>query len=220
MNFNSMGQFFSFIKKRIFFFFILFSGFSVYGQFYHGIEIGSSITNADFMMDTSREPKSSLGFSLGYAAERDLSESVYVKVAVLATKRSFNANNIRGINTSKEKWGLNVIEIPINLGYYLNYNNRNFQIFVEGGLNVDYNMRGFIKNDDETITLDIGNEGSVNRISTGVNVGVGLLFSKRTKVRLYYYNGLTNVLTTENDQWKNKAIGISLNYFLKKREPY
>ncbi len=215
-----MGKFCVFLRKGIFFFSIFFITTSSYGQFYHGIELGSGITNADFMLDTSREPSSAFGFSLGYAAERDLSESVYMKVAVLVTKRSFNANNIRGINTTQEKWGVNVIEIPLNLGYYLNFNNRNFQFFVEGGLNIDYNMRAFVKNDNETITLDIGGEGSVNRISTGVNVGAGLLFSKRIKVRLQYYNGLTNILNTDDDQWKNKAFGISLNYFLKKREPY
>ncbi len=215
-----MGEIFSFIKKGIFFFSILLVTESSYGQFYHGIEIGSSVTNADFMFDTSREPSSDFGYSLGYAAERNLSESVYIKVAVLASKRSFNASNIRGINTTEEKWGLNVIEIPINLGYYLNFNNRNFQVFIEGGLNIDYNMRASIENDNETITLDIGSEASVNRISTGVNIGAGLLFSKRIKVRLLYYKGLTNVFNTESDEWKNKAFGISLNYFLKKREPY
>ena len=215
-----MGEIFSFIKKEIFFFSIILVTTSSYGQFYHGVEIGARVTNADFMMDTSREPSSDFGFSLGYAAERDLSQNIYLKVAVLASKRSFNANNIRGINTTEEKWGINVIEIPINLGYYLNVNNRNFQIFVEGGLNVDYNIRASVKNDNETITLDIGSEASINRISTGVNIGAGLLFSKRMKAKLHYYKGLTNVFKTEDDIWKNSAIGITLNYFLKKREPY
>jgi len=185
-----MGNIYGFITKRIFFFAILLVTVASYGQFYHGVEIGSSITNADFMMDTSREPSSNFGFSLGYAAERDLSENLYMKVAVLATKRSFNANNIRGINTTAEKWGLNSIEIPLNLGYYLNFNNRNFQLFVEGGVNVDYNIRASVKNDDETITLDVGGDGSISRITTGVNIGAGLLFSKRIKVRLQYYNDL------------------------------
>ncbi len=215
-----MGQFYNLTKKGIFFFSIFCVSISSYSQFYHGIEVGSRITDADFMMDTSREPTSSFGFSLGYAAERDLSENMYVKVAILASKRSFNANNIRGINTTEEKWGVNVIEIPINLGYYLNVNNRNFQIFIEGGLNIDYNIRAFVKNDNETITLDIGSEGGVNRISTGANIGAGILFSKRMKVKMHYYKGLTNLLNTEDDIWKNGAIGISLNYFLKKREPY
>ena len=206
------------IKKGIYFLLILFISNSSYGQFYQGLEAGAYPTNASFMSGESSEPSSTFGFSVGYIAERDLSENLYVKVAILANKRGFNAVNKRGINTTDEKWRLNVIEIQINLGYYLNWNNRNRQIFLEGGLTFDYNGRAFIKNDTETITLDIGSEASVKRISTGVNIGAGLLFSKRIKVRLNYYHGLSNVLITEGDEWKNRGFGISCNYFLKKRE--
>jgi len=213
-------QILSFIKKGTFLFLVVFISTSTYGQFYHGIEVGTNLNNANFIIDTSQEPSSAIGFSLGYAAERDLSEQMYVKVAVLVTKRNLKATNIRGFNTTSENWGLSVIEIPINLGYYLNYNNRNFQFFVDGGLNIDYNMRVYSENDIERITLNIGSEGIVKRIGTGVNIGGGLLFSKRLKVRLHYYYGLTSIANLEGDEWKNNGFGISLNYFLKKREPY
>ena len=211
---------FSFIKRVTFIFSFLFVTTTTYGQFYHGIEVGSNYNNATFTIDTSQDPSGALGFSLGYAAERDLSENMYVKVAVLVNKRSLKATNIRGFNTTNEKWGVNVIEVPINLGYYLNYNNRNFQFFVDAGLTIDYNMRAYVENDTERITLDIGSEGVIKRIGTGVNFGGGLLFSKRLKVRLHYYYGLTSITNNEGDEWKNSAFGISLNYFLKKREPY
>ena len=211
---------FSFIKKGIIYFSILFATISSFAQFYHGIEVGANLNSATFMMDTSQEPTSAMGFSLGYAAERDLSENLYVKVAVLVNKRSLKAINRRGFNTTNETWGINIIEVPVNFGYYLNYNNRNFQFFVDAGLILDYNMRAFVENDTEKITLDIGSEGDIKRIATGASIGAGLLLKKRLKIRLNYYYGLTSVSNNENDEWKNKSFGISFNYFLKKREPY
>lgn len=206
------------IKKGIYFLMILFISKSSYGQFYQGLEAGVYLTNAEFMSGESSEPTSTVGFSIGYVAERDLSENLYFRVAILANKRGVKAVNRRGINTTDETWRLNVIEIPINLGYYLNWNNRNRQFFIDGGLTFDYIGRGYVKNDNETITLDIGSEASIKRISTGVNIGAGLLFSKQIKVRLNYYYGLTNILNNEGDEWKNRGFGISFNYFLKKRE--
>jgi hypothetical protein len=211
---------FSFIKKGIISFLLLFSTIASYGQFYHGIEVGANLNSATFMIDTSQDPTSDFGFSLGYAAERDLSENLYVKVAILVNKRGLKAVNKRGFNTTDETWGLNVIEVPVNFGYYINYNNRNFQFFIDAGLNFDYNIRAFVENENEKITLDIGGEGDIKRISTGATIGAGILFSKRLKVRLNYYYGLTSVSNNENDEWKNNSFGISFNYFLKKREPY
>ncbi len=211
---------FSFIKKGMISFSILFAATSSFAQFYHGIEVGANLNSATFMMDTSQEPTSAIGFSLGYAAERDLSENLYVKVAVLVNKRGLKAVNQRGFNTSDETWGLNVIEVPVNFGYYLNYNNRNSQFFIEAGLSFDYIMRAFVENSTEKITLDISSEGDVKRIAAGANIGAGILLSKRLKMRVSYYYGLTSVANNENDEWKNNTIGVSFNYFLKKREPY
>ncbi len=203
---------------------ILFSFFFIttatYSQFNHGVEAGINLNNASFMVDTSQDPSSAIGFSLGYAAERDLSERLYVKAAVLVTKRGLNAVNQRGFNTSDETWGLNVIEVPINFGYYLNYNNRNSQFFIEAGLSFDYVMRAFVENSTEKITLDIGSEGDVKRMAAGANIGAGILLSKRLKLRVSYYYGLTSVTNNENDEWINNTFGVSVNYFLKKRELY
>lgn len=206
------------VKKGIFFFLILFMSKSSYSQFYQGLVVGVNMTNADFTSGESSEPTSTFGYKFGYIAERDLSDNLYFRVAVLVNNRGIKAINKRGINTINEKWRLNVIEIPFNFGYYLNWNNRNRQFFVDGGLTFDYNARASIKNINETVRLDIGNEADVKKISTGVNLGAGLLFSKRLKVRLNYYYGLTNILIKEGDVWKNRSIGISFNYFLKKRE--
>jgi len=192
--------------------------FMAHSQFYHGIELGANMNNADFMVGESTEPSNAFGFHVGYLAERDLSDNLFLRLGFNFTRREFNAISRRGINTLEEKWGIDAVEIPVSLGYYLNWNRRNFQFFVDAGINLGYNNRAFTKNDEETIRLDIGSDADVNRFSFGANVGAGLLIKKRMKVRLNYYNSLSNIITTEGNIWKNKTIGISLNYFLKERQ--
>ncbi len=206
--------------KKGFFFLLFLVSYISHSQFYHGIEFGVNMNNADFVVNESAEPSSAFGFSLGYLAEYDFSENVYLRLGFNFNRREFNAISRRGINTSEEKWGIDAIEIPVNLGYYVNWNNRNFQFFVDAGINLGYNNRATITNDDETIRLDIGSEADVNRIAIGGNVSVGLLIKKRVKVRLNYYNSLSNIMNTEGNTWKNKTLGISLNYFLREKQVY
>lgn len=187
------------------------------GQFRHGLELGVNMTNADFLIDDSAEPSSSFGYFIGYVAERDFSDNLYIRFGANYNRREFNAINQRGINTTEETWGIDVIEVPINLGYYLNLNNRNYQFFVDAGLNLGYNSRAFVNNGEETIRLDIGGDSNINRITIGANAGAGLLLKKRTKIRLNYYSSLTNIVSTEGDTWKNKTLSISLNYFFKEK---
>jgi len=189
-----------------------------YSQFYHGIEFGVNMTNPDFIVNETAEPSSSIGFFLGYLAERDLSDNLYLRLGANFNRREFKAISRRGINTTEEKWGIDAIEIPVNLGYYINWNNRNFQFFVDAGINLGYNNRVTTKNDQETIRLDIGSDADIQQITIGANAGVGLLIKKRVKVRLNYYNGLSNIVNTEGNTWKNKTFGVSLNYFLKEKQ--
>ena len=209
---------FSSIKKGVFFFLILFIAKSSNAQFYHGLEFGANYNNADFIIGESVDPSGAVGFHFGYLAERDLSENLFFRIGINYNKRQFEAINRRGINTTDEKWTVDVIEIPINLGYYLNRNQRNFQFFVDAGVNLGYNNRVAVKNDIETIRLDIGSDADIKQIAIGANNGTGLLIKKRVKIRLNYYHGLSNIANIENDSWKNKTFSLSLNYFLKERE--
>jgi len=207
------------IKKSFFILFLLVSHLS-FSQFYHGLEVGVNMNNADFMINESAEPSSATGFFLGYVAERDLSDNLYVRLGFNFNRREFKAISRRGINTTKEKWGIDAIEIPINLGYYVNWNNKNFQIFVDAGINLGYNNRAITTNYRETIRLDIGSDADIKRLAIGANVGTGLLIKKRFKVRLNYYNGLTNIANSDGDTWKNKTLGLSLAYFLREKQVY
>ncbi len=202
---------------KILFFLVFLVSHISQSQFHNGLEIGVNMTNPNFKVNESVEPSSGFGYFLGYVGERDFSDNLYIRLGINYTKREFNAVSRRGINTSEEQWGIDAIEVPINLGYYLNWNNRNYQFFVDTGINFEYNGRVYIKNDEETILLDIGSDAEINRITFGANVGVGLLFKKRIKVRLNYYNGLSNITSSDDSIWKNKTLGLSLNYFFKEK---
>ncbi len=207
------------IRKGLLLLLLSISYFS-YSQFYHGLDVGINITNPTFSVAQSNEPSSATGFFVGYIAERELSDKVFVRLGLNFNRRSFKAISRRGVYTTNEQWGIDVIEIPINLGYNLNFNRRNFQFFIDAGINTGFNNRAISKNDNETIFLDIGGDADIKRLSFGANAGLGLLIKSRVKVRLNYYHGLTNIMNTDSDTWKNKTFGLSVNYFLRDKIVY
>lgn len=200
----------------VFLLFLLIS-ISSHSQFHHGLDLGLNLTSADLMVEESIESGSALGFSIGYVAERDFSENLYLRFGVNYVQRTFNAEGLTGFVVTDEKWGVDGIEIPINMGYYLNWNNRNYQFFIDAGLNLGLNTRAYLQNDDETIRLEIGSDGEISRSSVGANIGAGLLIKSKLKVRLNYYNSLTNLALTDGETWKNKTFSLSINYFLKEK---
>jgi len=208
------------LRNRIICLFFLFISHVSFSQFYHGIELGVHSNNADFMVGESAEPSRLTGFFVGYVAERDLNDNLFVRLGINFNRREFEAIARRGINTSDEKWGVDVIEIPVNLGYYLNWNRRNLQFFIDAGVNFGFNNRAIFKNEEETIRLDIGSDADVKRMGIGANAGVGVLIKKRVKARLNYYTNLSSIVNTEGDTWKNTTFALSINYFLKEREVY
>tara|TARA_R110002073_G_scaffold72537_1_gene177113 strand:+ start:76111 stop:76659 length:549 start_codon:yes stop_codon:yes gene_type:complete len=182
--------------------------------------MGANLNSPDFKIDESAEPSASVGLVLGYMAERELSDNIYVRFACNYNKRTFEAISRKGIYTSDENWAVDAIEIPVNLGYYLNVNNRNLQFFVDGGFNIGFNFRATTKTTIETIHLDIGSDADIQRMVFGANIGAGLLVKKRLKMRLNYYHGLSSIVNTEGNTWKNKTLGLSLNYFIRDKQVY
>lgn len=190
-----------------------------YAQFYQGLDVGLNNTSADFSFYGSESAGSAEGFRIGYVFERDITDLLYVRLGATFNRRSFKVNTVQGITVYNEKWSSDAFEIPVNLGYYINWNVRRFQVFIDAGVNFAYINKASIKNEDETIYLDIGNEADINRIALGANGSIGLLIKKRVKVRLNYYYGLSNMFTTE-DIWKNRTLGITINYFVREKEVY
>lgn len=178
----------------------------IVGQIRSGMELGGNIMNADFVLFNPIDTNGSWGIRLGFVSEVPLSNKTYFRGAALI--------NQRGFEFLDERWALNVIDVPLNLGYAIPLANSRIALFLDAGLNVEYNMDAFTKIDGETVRLDIGSsEDDIKRFSQGFNLGTGVRFSRALKLRLNYYQGLTNLVRSADDSWKNRVIGISLNYF-------
>jgi len=157
------------------------------------------------------ETKSSWGIRLGYVAAYELTESFFLKGAILI--------NQRGFNYSDERWGLNAVDLPLNLGFSAPIGEKGMKWFLDAGINIEYNFRAFTKVNDELVTLSIGNEtGDIKPFSFGVNGGTGIQFTERMQLRFSYYYGLTNLLQTSEDSWKNFVIGTALIFHFQKNQ--
>ena len=213
-----MGENYINLPNKIAFAFLFLISFAVHSQYYHGLDIGINTTSATLDIDGSSNSENAIGFSVGYMYERDLSNMMFIRLGVSYNRRSFKAESVSGVTLYNEKWSSDAIELPINIGHYLNFNQRNFQFFVDAGANIAYNNRATIKNDTETIYLDIGKDADIKRMAFGANASIGLLIKKRVKFRVNYYHGLSNMANTDGYNWKNKTFSIALNYFLKEKE--
>ena len=181
-------------------------GSTTYGQMRNGMELGGNIMNADFVLFDAFDTNASWGIRLGYVGEFPLSQDLYFRGAALI--------NQRGFEFLDERWALNTIDPPLNLGYAIPISNNSVEFFLDAGLNLEYNMDAFTKIDGETVRLNIGvSEDDIKRFSQGFNLGTGLRFSRALKLRVSYYQGLTNLVRSNDDSWKNRVIGVSLNYF-------
>ncbi len=183
---------------------------NVFSQYKGGMEFGGNIMAADLNLMGPVDTSNSWGIRFGYVGEYNFSDQVYFRGAFLI--------NQRGFQFADERWGLNVIDIPLNIGFSPGIGTGKLQWFLDGGFNVDFSIRAFTKIDGELTTLTIGNgPEDIKVISTGFNIGTGLQFSKKIKLRINYYSSFTNILQTSNEEWKNQVIGIAFNWFFASR---
>lgn len=177
-----------------------------YSQYKGGMEVGGNIMMADLTISDPIETSSSWGIRLGYVGEYAFSETTYFRGALLI--------NQRGFKFADERWGLNVIDLPLNVGFAPSLGAGNLKWFIDGGLNIGFSFRAFTKIDGELTTLTIGSgPDDIKILSTGFNIGTGLQFSEKLKLRVNYYNGFTNMVQSPGDEWKNQVLGVALNFF-------
>lgn len=184
--------------------------FQSYSQYKGGLELGGNLMNADFYMGEELQTTPTYGIRLGYIGEYHLFEDVFLRFGLLV--------NQRGFELADERWGLNVFDAPLNVGYALKLNN-NLKLTLDGGFNIEYNFQAFTKIDGKPVKISIGRgEDDIKQIGAGVNLGIGLQLSEFIKVRGEYYKGLSNLVRTQGDDWKNRVIGLSVDFFFGSRD--
>ncbi len=195
------------MKRTIFLGLFFVCSLSSFAQYRGAVEVGANIMSANFVLDGPVDTKSTWGIRLGYVGEYSLSKSLYFRFGLLI--------NQRGFKLADERWGLNALDVPLNIGYSVPLNDNGFEFFIDGGLNLEYNFHAFTKINDELVALSIGSEQQdIKTFGTGFNFGTGFQVSKRVKTRVSYYKGLTNLVRTTNDEWKNNVLGFAVIYFL------
>ena len=181
------------------------------GQMSHGFEIGANMMNGDLNIENENiDTNKAWGPRVGYRGEYFFKEKLYAGVGGLYMQKGFQL--------AEEVWAVNSFDIPLNMGYLININGYKLQFFLEAGLSLEYNFRAITKINDNTVELVIGkDEGELKSITTGFSIGTGLRLNQLLKLRINYYQGLSNLVNTQGtDSWKNHFIGISLDFFFKK----
>lgn len=196
--------------KYILLFYLFFIGLSAQSQIAHGFELGANLMNGDFSIEDQKvDTKIAIGPRAGYVGEFNITDKLYLRGALLYMQKGFKF--------AEETWAVNSFDIPVNMGYSLDLNGDKLQWFLDGGVSIEYNTRAITRINDETVELIIGkNEGEIKAVSSGLNFGTGIQFSRLIKFRVNYYSGLTNLINTEtSDSWKNQYIGFSLNFLFR-----
>lgn len=197
------------MKKVVFTLVLMLGSYFGFSQYRGGMEAGFNVMSADFELNNfgTVDTKSSWGIRLGYVGEYALSENHYLRFGALI--------NQRGFKLADERWALTALDFPLNIGYLKEINNGSLQLFVDGGLNLEYNVRATTKLDGDLVELTIGGEeDDIKPLAVGVNLGIGVQLKENIKIRTSYYRGLTNLLRTDNDSWKNSVFGFALNFFM------
>ena len=185
---------------------LLLIGYSVTAQLRNGMEVGGNLMNADFVLFDTIDTDNIWGLRLGYVGEFPLSERTFLRGAVLINKRGFQFMD--------ERWGLTVLDLPLNLGYGIPLGGNSTKLFFDAGINLEYILEAFTRISGTKTLINMGSgDGEIKRFVQGFNLSSGIQFSKGLQLRVNYYRGLTNVIRSEEDSWKNRAIGVSLCIF-------
>ncbi len=183
----------------------------VRGQMSHGFELGANLMNADFNIENVEvDAKNAVGPRAGYVGEYHITDALFLRGALLYMQKGFKF--------AEETWAVNSFDLPVSIGYAFDLNGDKLQWFIDGGASLEYNTRAITRIDDEPVELIIGKEeGDIKSLSSGISFGTGLQFARLIKLRVNYYQGLTNMInTTTSDTWKNRYLGLSLNFIFRK----
>lgn len=191
-----------------------------------GLNLSNSLikTGSSFKLNTNP----AVGHQLGVTSNLHLGSNFYLKPGIglirKSTKIETNAVNSRGeAFNAIEQVDLNYIFMPVDICFRSYIGAAPRFIFAGVGVNASYALSGRYYRYGEGGSLWFMNEGSmrvganedINPWEFGVNFNIGYNAGK-AGVKLFYNLGISDVTARNSVTWKNRVIGLSLCYALRR----
>lgn len=152
-----------------------------------------------------------IGVHAGVFAKVPLNEKLAIMPGLLYSMKGFDLKDL------KLKLTVNALEIPLNVSYSITGDN-NDGLYIYGGPYLGVALSG--KTEDNGITQDLtfNDEDGMQRMDFGGNVGVGYRLPMGLMVQAQYGFGLMDMEKTDNYEYKNKVIGVTIGYFINSKK--
>jgi len=175
-----------------------------------GPKVGLNLSTATLSMyGISLDEKTLIGFHAGMLLEIPLAGNLYMQPAILFSAKGSKYSLMQEEFQASPSY----IEIPVNVVYKFDLGAA--KLFLNVGPYAAYGILGKYDFDGETVDIVFGTseDDDMKPLDYGLNVGAGVEISNII-ISANYGLGLANLspITANDEEMKNKVIGISLAY--------
>jgi hypothetical protein len=200
--------------KSFFIVVLLFVFSNMNAQVRFGIKGGANLSKMSMKSSGfSLDPKTLVGFHAGLISEIGLSGNLKLQPGVMFSTKGAKFEITILEQTAEMSIAPGVIEVPVNLVYYLGEGKARLCLFA--GPYVAYGFTGKTKSEgiSEDINFGTSSEDDLKPLDYGANLGAGVSLGSFL-ITAQYGIGLANLSTiTDSDvETKNTVIGISVGY--------
>jgi len=186
-----------------------------------GIKAGGSITNITLNQQYKSllNTENRIGYQLGLFVQRAISENIFMRTELAYTLKGYKSHD--KLTNREGRVGLNYISLPLLLGYQLN---PNFSAF----LGPELSTLGPVRAGSGGRRNRLDNIFNYERLDIGLSAGIMYTLTPKLGLDLRYTYGLSKILimdltdaqgnrTGQAQQKNNKALSLSVNYYLRGR---
>jgi hypothetical protein len=160
-----------------------------------GVSLASAETKQDINVDNI------IGYQIGLVLDIPLTNNLSVDASALYVRRGYKTSGPFSGTTK-----INYLDVPIDIVYKLGISN--FDVLLIGGPYFSYAFNATY--DPSTgVNIDLfGEDGSLKRIDSGINLGLGLQISK-IRIAFIHGLGLYNLSDIDSDNIKSRSYKLS-----------
>ena len=173
---------------------------------------GLAVSNVQFFVDTaSIEPNKKAGIFFGLDSEFEIAENLYLGICTDYIQKGFRVKADTVI-LNDFTFKVNYVTIPVNIRY--KFDLEDFWMTFEAGPYIGIGLNAKIKSAPDDVKVSFGgNEGELNLLDYGFNLGFGFEFEE-VRFGINYSNGLNNIASSSKETMKNRCLTISLGVTL------